>query len=189
MMTPRFLAAAALALALAACSSPRPPWADGAVVTERAPSSFRQDLSGFPARILAIHNAERQRAGVAPLVWDARLAAGAEAYARELATTGPLRHSSRESRPGQGENLWMGTRGAYSPEDMVGSWAGERSYFRPGIFPNVSTSGNWSDVAHYTQMIWRGTTAVGCAIGRSPGTDYLVCRYTPAGNVTGQRVP
>ncbi|HWH17287.1 MAG TPA: CAP domain-containing protein, partial [Allosphingosinicella sp.] len=67
--------------------------------------------------------------------------------------------------------------------------AAERRYFRAGVFPNVSSSGNWSDVGHYTQMVWRGTTSVGCALHQSPRWDFLICRYAPSGNVVGQRVP
>jgi hypothetical protein len=69
---------------------------------------------------------------------------------------------------------------------MVGAWASERSMFRPARFPDVSTTGNWADVGHYTQMIWPATTRVGCAIGSSAAADFLVCRYWPSGNVTGQ---
>jgi hypothetical protein len=72
---------------------------------------------------------------------------------------------------------------------MVDSWGEERAYFRPGIFPAVSTTGDWMDVSHYTLMIWRSTTHVGCAIGRSQRWDYLVCRYSPAGNKDGKAVP
>ena len=83
----------------------------------------------------------------------------------------------------------MGTRDYFRPSHMVGAWASERSMFRPAQFPAVSTTGNWADVGHYSQMIWRGTQRVGCAIAKSPGTDVLVCRYWPSGNVDGQRVP
>ena len=83
----------------------------------------------------------------------------------------------------------MGTAGAYSTESMVGSWASEKTMFRRGIFPNVSTTGNWLDVSHYTQMIWRTTTAVGCAVHRARGMDYLICRYSPRGNQDGRAVP
>ena len=48
-----------------------------------------------------------------------------------------------------------------------------------------SRSGNWEDVGHYTQMIWPGSVRVGCAIRSSASNDYLVCRYSPAGNVMG----
>ncbi len=81
----------------------------------------------------------------------------------------------------------MGTRGAYSPEQMIAHWASERSLYRPGKFPAVSATGRWSDVAHYTQMTWPSTTHVGCAIHRARDWDFLVCRYSPRGNVIGTR--
>ena len=62
----------------------------------------------------------------------------------------------------------MGTRGAFSPEQMVGNWIAEKAHYRHGQFPYVSRTGNWADVAHYTQVVWRGTTHVGCAIHPSP---------------------
>jgi hypothetical protein len=42
-------------------------------------------------------------------------------------------------------------------------------------------------VAHYVQIVWRGTRAVGCAMASGASDDYLVCRYSPAGNVVGQK--
>ena len=160
------------------------------MVTEERPSDGRpQDLSRLEARLLAIHNRERAAVGAAPLVWDSGLAAAAAAYGPALERLGKLAHSPPAGRPGQGENLWMGTRDAYALEEMAGGWAEEKRLFRPGIFPAVSTSGKWSDVAHYTQMIWKGTSRMGCAIRKSPRWDFLICRYGPPGNVVGQRVP
>lgn len=143
----------------------------------------------FASIMLQSHNAERAAVGVPPLLWDDQMAASAASYARELAATGNLRHSPRSTRPGQGENWWRGARGAFPPHVMVGSWASEKSMFRPGIFPNVSRTGNWADVAHYTQMIWRDTTRLGCGIGSSSRFDVLVCRYSPKGNRDGRPVP
>lgn len=137
----------------------------------------------FPARVLAAHNAERARAGVSPLVWDNELGSAAAAYARQMALSGRFEHSDRSQRRGTGENLWMGTRGAFSIEAMIGGWASEKGWFRPGTFPNVSSTGNWEDVGHYTQMIWPTTTRVGCAIASTARIDYLVCRYAGAGNI------
>src|SRR5688500_14222489 len=126
-----------------------------------------------------MHNLERARMNVPPLQWDPQLAASAASYGPALARLGRLQHSPRASRPGQRENLWMGPRGVYSPEQMVGRWIAERPLFRRGIFPNVSTDGNWYSVAHYTQVIWRTTTHVGCAVYAAGPTEYLICRYTP----------
>ena len=142
----------------------------------------------FPARILAAHNAERARAGVAPLVWDSTLGTAAAAYAAQMAMTGRFAHSDRSLRRGTGENLWMGTHAAFSVETMVGGWASEKRFFVPGVFPNNSRSGNWEDVGHYTQMIWPTTTRVGCALASTPRVDYLVCRYAGAGNIDGHPV-
>ncbi len=155
----------------------------------RTQSASQPRLDTPSRRILAAHNNYRASVGVPPLAWDHQLAAAASRYASQMGRTGSLVHSPRGSRPGQSENLWMGTGGAYTPEAMVGAWGAERAQFRSGVFPNVSTTGNWLDVSHYTQMIWRGTTHVGCAIYRARSHDYLVCRYSPRGNRDGQRVP
>lgn len=141
--------------------------------------------SQFPARVLAVHNAARAEAGVAPLAWDPALGQAAAAYATQLALTNSFQHSNRRARPGTGENLWMGTRGAFSYDAMVGRWAAERSDFVPGVFPAVSRSGNWEKVGHYTQMVWPTTTRVGCAIFAADW-DYLICRYSPPGNIDGK---
>jgi uncharacterized protein YkwD len=145
--------------------------------------------SQFPARVLAVHNAARAEAGVAPLAWDPALGQAAAAYATQLALTNSFQHSNRRARPGTGENLWMGTRGAFSYDAMVGRWAAERSDFVPGVFPAVSRSGNWEKVGHYTQMVWPTTTRVGCAVASNAANDFLVCRYSPAGNIDGRSVP
>jgi uncharacterized protein YkwD len=137
--------------------------------------------------ILAAHNRERDRIGVPPLAWDDRLAGEARQWAQSLARRRAFEHS--HAIRGVGENLWMGTSGAYSPDEMIGGFIAEGRQFRPGRFPNVSRTGNWADVGHYTQLVWANTRYVGCALARGGGDDYLVCRYWPAGNVMGQRVP
>ena len=143
-------------------------------------------LDPLSARLLAAHNAERVSAGVPPLGWDSALAVSAASYGPVLAAIGTLQHSPREYRAGQRENLWMGTRGAFSPEQMVGTWAAEKRYFRSGVFPAVSTTGDWLDVAHYTTMVWPTTNRVGCAIYTARAVDYLICRYSPPGNIDGR---
>ena len=139
--------------------------------------------------LLAAHNRERAAVGVAPLSWDPALAAAAATHARQLASIGTLRHSSRQARPSQGENLWMGSRGAFPVSRMVASWVSEKANFRPGVFPAVSRTGNWAHVGHYSQMIWPTTTRLGCAIAGGARFEVLVCRYTPAGNIDGRPVP
>ena len=145
--------------------------------------------SFFNERLLDVHNRERERIGQPTLVWDARLAQHAKAWADRLAAGGSFAHSPSALRQNEGENLWRGTAGAYTLEEMVGHFMSERQDFRPGVFPAVARSGNWHEIGHYTQIIWPTTRAIGCAVATRQGTDYLVCRFYPAGNVLGQSVP
>lgn len=137
--------------------------------------------------ILDAHNRYRAEVGVPPLTWSDSLAADAQGWANSLASLGgnTLEHDSNSR---QGENLWLGTADRFSYTDMVNDWGGEGEYFRNGAFPDVSSTGYWFDVGHYTQIIWRNTTQVGCGVARAGGNDILVCRYTPRGNRPGQSV-
>jgi hypothetical protein len=143
-------------------------------------------LDGLAERLLAEHNRERERTGVPRLAWNDRLAGEAQAWARTLASDGALRHAPQSVSGGAGENLWMGTAGYFAPESMVEAFVAERSLYQHGKFPEVSRTGNWKDVGHYTQVVWRQTREVGCAVARGEGNDYLVCRYWPAGNWVGE---
>lgn len=154
-----------------------------------APAAAQASFAAqFTERILAAHNAVRVRAGVAPLIWDNTLGAAAATYAAQMAMSGRFQHSDRSQRRGTGENLWMGTHGAFSVEAMVRGWASEKRFFAAGMFPNVSSTGDWEDVGHYTQMIWPTTTRIGCALASTARIDYLVCRYANAGNIDGRPV-
>ncbi len=142
----------------------------------------------LPTQMLAIHNRERALVHVPPLAWSDRLAADAAAYARQLVQMGELDHSSEASRGDEGENLAMGTAGYYSPAALGMMWADEKRHLTGGAFGADSRTGNWEDVGHYTQMVWRGTRQVGCATASGGGDLYLICRYAPAGNYIGDRV-
>lgn len=145
-------------------------------------------VNAFAARLLASHNQERARLGRDPLRWSQKLAREAQVWAQQLARDGRMHHASEQQRGGAGENLWMGYAGYYSPETMVGAFNDERAKFKPGKFPDISRTGNWADVAHYTQVVWPGTQEVGCAVARGAQDDFLVCRYWPAGNIWGAKV-
>lgn len=138
--------------------------------------------------LLDAHNAYRTELNLEPLTWSDRLAELAAKWAAHLAGLGGTQLvSSNQKITGQGENLWMGAAGAFGYTEMVRNWGDQKKDFIIGDYPRISRTGNATQVRHYTQMIWRATTQVGCAIARAGGNDILVCRYWPPGNVEGQK--
>lgn len=185
------LTAAVLPLALAACAAPygygrSAPYGTSSAYPagQYAPSASRGNLKSV---MLEEHNRARAAFGSAPLSWDPTLESHARTYAQTMARTRIFRHDPDPARRRiEGENIWMGTRSGFNFRQMIGSMIAEQRYFRSGTFPNVSTSGRWSDVGHYTQIVWPTTTRVGCAIASNERDDYLVCRYAPPGNIDGR---
>ena len=147
-----------------------------------------RDAATLRTTMLRAHNDARGAVGVAPLMWDDALVGSAQRYADEMARTRRFAHAAQPAGAGrQGENLWTGTRGAYRYEEMIAAWVDEARDFVNAPTPGFSRTRRWQDVAHYTQIVWRTTTRVGCAMGANARDEYLVCRYAPAGNVVGQR--
>ena len=144
--------------------------------------------TSLDSRLLAAHNRERTAHGLEQLAWDAELAAHAGAWAAELAMADAIEHEAQDpdDPDPQGENLWLGTKGAWSPEEMVGLWIEEKKHFRPGLIPANSATGRFEDVGHYTQLMWADSDRVGCAVAEGGAYEILVCRYRTAGNVIGE---
>lgn len=146
-----------------------------------APFTKAQELE-----LLSAHNKYRAALGEPSLRWSDDLAASALVWAEHLANdVHALKHSGALAK---GENIAMWTAGRASLTQLVDLWGAEKHYFIEASFPYVSTTGNWRTVAHYTQMVWRGTTEVGCGLATGGGNDYLVCQYSPQGNFMGERV-
>jgi uncharacterized protein YkwD len=135
----------------------------------------------FANMVLAVHNRERVAVGVPPLAWNDTLAAGAKTWAEHLATTGKFEHSSYTDRQGAGENLAAGGHTTTVPiaQNMQG-WVAEKNSYQ-----GLPSATGTNVVGHYTQMVWRSTTTVGCGTATGGGRDVLVCRYSPAGNTGG----
>jgi uncharacterized protein YkwD len=139
----------------------------------------------FISAILQQHNTYRSALQLPALVWSPALATDALAWGRHLASIDKGQHD-QSARGKEGENLWWGTADAYSYTDMVAMWGNEKNSFQYGVFPDVGTSHS-AMVGHYTQIVWKNTTSVGCALVGNGKTDFLVCRYTVPGNVVGEK--
>ena len=143
-------------------------------------------------QILDAHNAYRNEVGVPALTWSNDLADYAQAWANELATN---RGCSMQHRPNDvndpwnqkyGENIYWGGGTNWTPTalDAIADWGKEKSNFDS----NTKECNDGSTCGHYTQMVWKNTTMVGCGMAICPdGNVIVVCNYDPAGNVTGEK--
>ncbi len=128
--------------------------------------------------MVASHNAVRAKVGVGPLAWSDKLAAVAQDWADGLIARGEFAHSRS---PEYGENLYEIRGAGASAADVVKAWAGEaRDY-------DYASNSCHGVCGHYTQIVWRRTNTVGCAVARGGGREVWVCEYGPAGNWVGEK--
>ncbi|PON75683.1 Cysteine-rich secretory protein, allergen V5/Tpx-1-related [Parasponia andersonii] len=141
-------------------------------------SCYAQDS---PRDFLEAHNWARAEVGVGPMEWDDSVAAYAQDYANQRSGDCNLIHSEGS----YGENLaWSG--GDFSAADAVGMWVGEKSLY--DYNSNSCLGENPWDCLHYTQVVWRDSTRLGCAkVWCDVGGTFIICNYDPPGNVIGKR--
>ncbi|CDO92722.1 unnamed protein product [Kluyveromyces dobzhanskii CBS 2104] len=117
-----------------------------------------------------------------PLVWNDDLADYAYEYTQSLigGSSDPCNYVLVHSGGSYGENLAAGTNS--DPVDLVGLWYDEIEYYDYNNVTGVSHNGH--DVGHFTQLVWASSTEVGCSVTKcSSGAVYLICEYSPAGNI------
>lgn len=117
------------------------------------------------------HNKVRSQFGAGSLSWSDDLASYAQNYLDKINCQ--FQHSNGP----YGENLAMG----YSDlEKSMSAWFDEKAKYNWGAATFSENTG------HFTQMIWKGSTQVGCAQSKCSNGNYLVCEYNPRGNVLGK---
>lgn len=113
--------------------------------------------------VLNKHNELRAQHCAPAMTWDDEVAKGAQEWADgcvfEHATTG--------------ENLAAGSE---QPTEMWYAEVRDYDFAAPGFSQATG---------HFTQVVWRGSTKLGCGRAACGFGVYFVCRYSPGGNVTG----
>jgi len=140
--------------------------------------------AGAEKNALTRHNEIRKELFLgSDMQWSIELAQSAQTYANKLAQNGRLEHDS--TNQAYGENLYAASfRADYL--DAINSWYTEKSFYN--YVNNSCQAGRVC--GHYTQMIWKDSVELGCAIarytqGRFRGGSVIVCRYNPPGNYIG----
>jgi pathogenesis-related protein 1 len=124
------------------------------------------DQRSMSQAMLDAHNAVRARVGVPPLIWSDRLATVAQDWANYLIATNAFSHRPNDQF---GENPYMITGATASPANVVGMWADEAREF------DIRSNTCSGMCGHYTQIVWRETRAVGCAVVANPYREVWVC--------------
>src|SRR5512133_107681 len=115
------------------------------------------------------------------MVWSETVAASAQVWADYLKDPARNCALSHDSSSPYGENVAGGFVG-FSPTMAVQAWAKEKPNF---VFnPPYQFDNSWG---HYSQLVWRASTELGCAMAFCSGTNVVVCRYNPPGNVLGDQ--
>lgn len=127
-----------------------------------------------------------------PLKWSVEVAKVAQAYADKLATDCSFQHSMT---PGLGENLAYYEGFMADPEDAVEGWAGEEECYTFGPLMRgdncdmaCTARQSSNGCGHYTQVVWRNTTELGCGVATCSGArprEIWVCNYKAPGNYIG----
>jgi pathogenesis-related protein 1 len=146
--------------------------------------------------IIAAHNKWREDVGLAEkLSYSPALAMKAQAWADSLKRHNHCQMQHSKSNGSYGENLFWSSARQFSdgsnefqkvsPEKVVNSWASEKKDF--DYDSNRCKPGK--KCGHYTQIVWRSTTTVGCGKAACEDTkeQVYVCQYQPAGNWIGRK--
>jgi uncharacterized protein YkwD len=133
-----------------------------------------------PTEVVAAHNFVRGKVGVPPLSWSDDLARVAQRWADKLMDSGVFMHSTDMRF---GENLFQisGLGASSTPYEVVNAWGSESDFYR------YDTNTCHGECGHYTQVVWRDTKQVGCAVSRNDNREIWVCEYAPYGNIVGER--
>lgn len=139
--------------------------------TESGTQDNSQQLDSFAQDIIDYHNRVRAEHSAPALTWNQDLANYAQNY-----LDGSQCNFAHSGGP-YGENIALG----YSPHEAMVAWYDEYQQY------DYASGQFSSSTGHFTQMVWKDTTEVGCATINCDGWGpYLACEYTPRGNIIGE---
>lgn len=173
----------------------KPPTTHQGNIPKRSELTMQQRFSG----VLDFHNRARYRHNLRPLKWSNKLAQYSQEWANHLARNRQCQMYHRSGNSPYGENLYISSAEVWREgsgrevarqiypvtiKDVVGAWAGEEKWFN--YQQNRCQPGQ--KCGHYTQIVWRDTTEVGCAMKVcADKSQTWVCSYNPPGNFVGSR--
>ncbi|KAK1686496.1 hypothetical protein QYE76_047344 [Lolium multiflorum] len=150
-----------------------------AVVAMAATTTMAQNS---PEDYVAAHTAARAEVGLGQVWWDQNLADYAEWWANQRRGV----CGGHSGVVGYGENIFWGSAGwPWTGVDAVNTWVDEKQYY------DYNSNSCWGPYGcgHYTQVVWRESTLIGCArvdCDNNLGV-FITCNYYPQGNWNNRR--
>lgn len=148
-----------------------------------APAAWKQNLQ--------LHNCARKTVvpAAAPplplLSWSAPIAQTAKIHADRCVY-------GHGDDAGLGQNIYASAPQGEAQTNAATSWLSEQSSYN-----YAANSCGSPECGHYTQIVWRDTTQLGCAQtqcssgspfgSKFPNWTFIVCDYSPPGNYSGER--
>jgi pathogenesis-related protein 1 len=143
-----------------------------------AAAATAADEDSLARDMLTAHNEVRAKVGVPPLAWSENLSRAAQEWANTLIAERRFDHRPKSKT---GQNLFRMDGARETPRKVVERWASEAANF------DYKSNRCKGECGHYTQIVWRSTKQVGCAVARGGSREVWVCEYAPPGNYVGRR--
>ncbi len=177
---------------------------DGASATDTVVVVVKEAQADNIQALLDSHNNARHEVGInSDMQWSDTIAGDAQLYADEMASKGIWGHDTERNQNdgyghgNYGENLYASTANNVTFAEASDSWIGEKAYYTYGKVGDANTCEDGKMCGHYTQIIWKDTTHVGCAKStykvdvfingtNFKGASIVVCKYQIPGNWLGQ---
>ncbi|TQV91944.1 SCP-like extracellular protein [Cordyceps javanica] len=144
-------------------------------IPSREPSYSKRHV--FTSAVLGTTNAYRREHNASELAWNATLASFAASYldGRAQQAGCAFEHSGGP----YGENIAIGYGNATA---AVEAWGDERRVY------DFADPGFDHATGHFTQLVWKATTTVGCERVLCAGDRgwFVACEYWPRGNIQGR---
>jgi cysteine-rich secretory family protein len=150
--------------------------------------------------MLQAHNGYRAAHGTPPLTWSRELAKSAQDWANKCTPDpqdpGRFAHSP-EAFNRYGENMYWTTSSTDTGATNAVNWwyeevnRGRYDFTNPYASFIAGDGDRTKEVRHFTQVVWRDTKEIGCAVGLctkpgEPTRQLWVCQYGPPGNFNAQ---
>lgn len=173
-----------------ATSSAAPAATTEASTTAAAPAG---KATTYQQRVVDHHNVHRANHSAPALTWDTDLAN----TAAKIAATCVYAHSMDVNGGGYGQNIAAGVE-ANNVSAVITElfYNGEVGYFNNLYGQANPDMTNFEKWGHFSQLVWKGTTKVGCAtqycsgglanVGQYVSPHFTVCNYGSPGNYAGE---